>query len=47
MTQLVTLTKHMLKARRTAITRGELKHMWPGAAWDITTLWWYRGICRR
>jgi hypothetical protein len=37
----------MLSARRIAITRGELKRMWPGAVWDVITLWWFRWVLRR
>jgi len=35
----------LLAARRTAVASGELRCMWPGAAWDIATLVWFRGIC--
>lgn len=38
------LIRSMLAARRVAVERGELRRMWPGAAWDVTTLVWWRGI---
>lgn len=41
---LPTLLRSMLAARRVAVTRGEVTRMWPGAAWDLVTLTWWRGI---
>lgn len=45
--ELVKLTRQMMTNRRVAIQRGELKRMYPGAIWDIITLWWFRGVMNR
>jgi len=37
-------TRSLLDARRTAVARGELSRMYPGAALDVITLWWFRGL---
>jgi hypothetical protein len=36
--------RRLLDARRTAVNRGEVRCMWPGAAWDVATLLWWRGL---
>jgi hypothetical protein len=38
------LIKNLLAARRQAVADGELRFMWPGAARDVVTLVWRRGI---
>lgn len=32
----------LLAVRRTAVSRGEVARMWPGAAWDVAALAWFR-----
>lgn len=39
-----TLILNMLAARRSAVASGELRRMWPDAAWDAVSLVWWRGI---
>lgn len=34
----------LLRARRVAVDRGELRWMWPGGVWDAVTLVWWRGV---
>ena len=34
----------MLRFRREAVADGEYRFMWPGAAWDVVTLLWFRGV---
>lgn len=36
--------RSLLANRRLAVARGELTRMWPGAAWDLATLVWWRGL---
>lgn len=41
---LLTIIRHTLTFRRAAVARGELARMWPGAALDVASLIWWRGI---
>ncbi len=36
--------RHLLAARRHAVHTGEVHRMWPGAAWDVAMLVWWRGV---
>jgi hypothetical protein len=40
----LTEARKLLARRREAVADGELAHMWPGAAWDLITSAWFRGV---
>lgn len=38
------VVRSLLHARRSAVATGEVRRMWPGAALDVVTLVWFRGV---